>query len=117
MKRKRGKPKPIPLSDEMAELLKAQQARFREKFGRYPGPDDPLLFDPEADEPRPMDPAKVEGMMVQAMEQAGIDPAKIYAFRRTGRLISEENARFLSKRDLAEWQAAIEEYEQRAPRN
>jgi hypothetical protein len=43
----------IPLGPEMTEALKEQFRRFEEKFGRPPGPDDPLFFDPSADEPRP----------------------------------------------------------------
>jgi hypothetical protein len=31
-------------------LLEAQTRRFEEKFGRPPGPDDPLFFDPDADQ-------------------------------------------------------------------
>lgn len=114
MKRRRPpRRRSIPLNAEIADLLKDQIARFREKFGRDPGPDDPLLFDPDAHEPRPMDAAKIVAAMAEAMEQAGIDPAKIYAFRRTGLVVTEDNARFLTPEDLAEWRAAIEEYKTR----
>lgn len=116
-RRKRPRRRSIPLNDETAALFEQQLARFREKFGREPAPGDPVLFDPDAGEPRPMDPAALETAMVEAMEQAGIDPAKIYAFRRTGRIVTEDNVRVLSQQDLDEWQAAIEEYERRAPRN
>ncbi|MFI2747265.1 hypothetical protein ACH5BA_13310 [Kitasatospora sp. NPDC018623] len=37
----------------LQDAVQRQLARFREKFGREPGPDDPLFFDPDADEPRP----------------------------------------------------------------
>jgi hypothetical protein len=36
------------LSGHLAGLREA----FRVKFGREPGPDDPVFFDPEADDPR-----------------------------------------------------------------
>jgi len=42
------------------------------------------------------------------MARAGIDPAIVHAWLRTGLLVSEENRRLLSEEDLAEWQAAIE---------
>ena len=44
-------------------------------------------------------------------EEAGIDPAFIYAFEKTGRLVTEENQHLLPETALDEWQAAIEEYE------
>jgi hypothetical protein len=49
--------------------------------------------------------------MVETMKRAGIDPALIYAYEKTGRLVTEDNQQLLSNADLAEWEAAIEEYE------
>jgi hypothetical protein len=34
--------------------LRQQKQLFKEKFGREPGPDDPVLFDPDADAPQAM---------------------------------------------------------------
>ena len=42
---------------------------------------------------------------------AGIDPAKIHAYRRTGMLVTSENLGQWSAEDLDEWQAAFDEYE------
>ena len=50
-------------------------------------------------------------MMVEDMKKAGIDPAIIYAYEKTGRLVTEQNQKLLSDADLDEWNAAIEEYE------
>jgi hypothetical protein len=36
------------------ETLEALRRDFRERFGRDPGPDDPVFFDPTAEEPRPL---------------------------------------------------------------
>jgi hypothetical protein len=58
-------------------------------------------------------PEQVEHLTVQAMKEAGIDPALIYAYEQTGRLVTEDNRRLLSEADLAEWDAPIEEYEPR----
>lgn len=93
------------------EALDAQRVAFRVKFGREPGPDDPLFFDPDADEPRFMDAEGVAAEVVRAMEQAGIHPRLIHAYRRTGLLVSEETIDRLAARDLAEWTAALEEYD------
>ena len=48
--------------------------------------------------------------MVEAMKRAGIDPAFIYAFEKTGRLVTEQNQHLLPEGALDEWQAALEEY-------
>ena len=53
----------------------------------------------------------MEHQMIEAMKQAGINPAIIYATEKTGRIVSEENVDLLSDVELEEWQAAIEEYE------
>ena len=45
------------------------------------------------------------------MEQAGVAPQVIYAFRKTGRIITEENAKFVPAAALEAWQHAIGEYE------
>ena len=51
-------------------------------------------------------------MMVEDMKAAGLDPAFIYAFEKTGLLVTEQNQHLIPENDLAEWDAAIEEYEE-----
>jgi hypothetical protein len=72
--------------------------------GREPGPDDPVFFDLPH-------PEHVEHRMVEDMKRAGLNPAFIYAFEKTGRLVTEQNQHLLPEIALDEWQAAIEEYE------
>lgn len=95
--------KSIPMSDEMAATLKEQRLKFIDQHGREPGPDDHVFFD--------MPPFEhVEHAMVEAMKQAGIDPAIVYAFEQTGLLVTEDNQSLISDAEMAEWRAAIEEY-------
>ena len=95
--------KSIPISDELAEIIEEQKRKFVEKHGREPGPDENLFFD--------MPPLEhVEHFMVQGMQQAGIDPAIIYAFEKTGLLVTEANEHLISDKDRAEWEAAVLEY-------
>lgn len=96
--------KSIPMSDEMVDVLQSQREAFVKTHGREPGPNDPVF----PDMPHP---EHLEHEMVQAMKLANIDPAKIYAFEKTGRLVTEENQDVLTEADLAEWEAAIDEYE------
>jgi len=47
---------------------------------------------------------------VRLMKRAGTDPAFIYAFKKTERLVTEENKQFLTEAELKEWDEAIKEY-------
>jgi hypothetical protein len=42
------------IAERTKEIMEAQRQRFREKFGRDWREDDPVFFDPDASEPRPM---------------------------------------------------------------
>jgi hypothetical protein len=67
------------------ETLEALRREFGERFGRAPGPDDPVFFDPSAEEPRTLDEdgeALFIAMSEMAMRRAGIDPSLIYASRK-----------------------------------
>ena len=44
------------------------------------------------------------------MEMAGWDPAYVYAFRKTGLIVTEMNQHLIPTRDLQDWNAAVEEY-------
>jgi hypothetical protein len=48
--------------------------------------------------------------MSEMLEQADVDPAHLYAFSKTGRLVSEENKDALSPAEVKEWKSAIHEY-------
>ena len=102
------------------ETLEALRREFRERFGRDPGPDDPVFFDPSAEEPRTLDEdgeALFIAMSEMAMRRAGIDPSLIYASRKTGLIVTERNQHLLSDDDRADWIEAIFEYEGEAIRH
>lgn len=92
------------------EGFEVQRKLFIERFGREPGPDDPIFFDPTKDQPQPMDPHALGAQIVKAMGQAGIAPEYIYAYQKTGLMPSTANQDLLSEADLEEWDAAIAEY-------
>jgi len=110
-KQKRPK-RAVSLSDETVTILEQQLEKFRQKFGRDPGPEDPVFFDADADMPQLVDQEKAEEAFLMAMTAAGLAPELIHAIQRTGRFVTEENSKLLSEEALAEWQAAIEEYQQ-----
>jgi hypothetical protein len=85
-----------------------------------PQPDDPVFFDPSAEEPRPLGEdgeALFIAMSEMAMRRAGIDPSLIYASRKTGLIVTERNQHLLSDEDRADWIEAIFEYEGEAIRH
>jgi len=66
--------------------------------------DERLLSDDEV--------AKVRAATVEAMRAAGIRPALVYAYKRTGLIVTRENRPLISAADLDEWEDAIAEYEE-----
>ena len=102
--------KVIRLDRGGAAMLEAQCRRFEEKFGRPPGPDDPLFFDPGADEPRPFSLPGLETATVGMLEAAGVSAAWIYACQHTGGLLPRPDGSFASERDQAEWDDAVGRY-------
>ena len=102
--------KVLRVGPDQAAALEAQVRRFEEKFGRPPGPDDPLFFDPDADEPQPVSLTGLETETVAMLEAAGICPAWIYAYQHTGGLLPRPDGSFASERDQAEWDEVISRY-------
>jgi hypothetical protein len=102
--------KVLRVGPDQAAALEAQVRRFEEKFGRPPGPDDPLFFDPGADEPQPVSLTGLETETVAMLEAAGICPAWIYAYQHTGGLLPRPDGSFASARDQAEWDEVISRY-------
>jgi HEPN domain-containing protein len=78
----------------LGEMLDNQSVAFREKFRRDPGPGDPVFFDPDADEPRPLSKTQIERMEALSDEFGLTDYAKRSAREalRTGMAIPIEEA-------------------------
>ena len=57
--------------EQLREMLEGQVRRFRDKFGRDPSPEDPIFFDPDADEPRLLDLDTVTREMTEGLRRAG----------------------------------------------
>ena len=83
-----------------------------EKFGREPGPEDPLFFDPGIAMPQFLSvesQEEVRKSLLQAAGDSAIDPAIVYAMNKTGRIVTETNAQFLTDAELQEWHDAVDE--------
>ncbi|QFG35292.1 hypothetical protein BDE18_3360 [Paracoccus pantotrophus] len=103
-------PKKTPLTPRLKDALEESRLAFIEKFGREPGPDDPILFDPDADTPQPMDEDVLTKMMVNAFRQAGLPEELIYAFEKTGYIVTKENQHLIPVEGLFAHNAAVAEY-------
>ena len=95
----------IPLPSETVDALEELRESFRASHGREPGPGDRLF---EGAPPFEI----VEHLTVQAMKKAGVEPALIYAFEKTGLMLNARNEQMVPDTDVAEWDAAVDEYEQ-----
>ncbi|MBM0274039.1 hypothetical protein [Micromonospora tarensis] len=95
---------------QLRDGFQAQFEAFRAKFGREPGPTDPVFFDPDADEPTPLGQRNLDEMMVQllqAAEDSGADAAPIHAWREVGYLVTQENQHLFSAADIQAYAAAV----------
>lgn len=62
----------------------------------------------------PISEEEVDEAMLLVLREAKVRPEIIYAYQKTGRLVTEENAQHLSEEELAEWNAAVDEYRRQA---
>jgi len=102
--------KTMRLGQGGSAAMEAQFRRFEEKFGRPPGPEDPVFFDPDAEEPQPFSLPGLETQTVAMLEAAGISPAWIYAYQHTDGLLPRLDGSFVSESDRAEWHEAVDRY-------
>ena len=72
----------VPMTPLVHQALLEQRNAFIEKFGREPGPDDPVFFDPDKDVPTPIDPVRFDADLEKAIRDAGIDSRKAEAIRK-----------------------------------
>jgi hypothetical protein len=103
----------IRITDDFAEALEAQDEAFRNKFGRDPDLEDPIFFNPDADQPQfPAESQRWKAInaMCEILLKAGVDPDFAFAFRKTGLLLTEENVKYSTPTELAKWNDAIDEY-------
>ena len=98
----------VKMNPRMKEILELQMERFRKKFGRDPGPGDPVFFDPDAAEPSPM--RDITDDVLAALQNADMPPEFAYAYRKTGLLGLLADKSAWDPDDIDEWNAAVDEY-------
>lgn len=93
-----------------AELI----AHFHTRFGRNPGPADPLLWKNgavRAMTPDEMDTAYERLFTMLEISCSKSEPASVYAARKTGLVVSSLNRALASAAELTMWNAAKLEWE------
>lgn len=98
----------VKITPRMQEIIENQLERFREKFGRDPGQNEPIFFDPDAAEPVPI--GDLQSKVLEAMSKANLPPEFAYAYRKTGLLGLGRDKSAWDPADIAEWNAAVDEY-------
>ena len=93
----------VPMHPEVAEALKQRQRSFKKAFGREIEGDDPIIFEGISEK-------EVTQRMVDVMSKAGVNPAAIHAYMKTGLILTSENRSLLPDVDVAEWENAFYEY-------
>lgn len=93
----------VPISEEIADALRKNREPSTVTPDGSLKPDDRLFSGLGPFE-------HLEHQMAEELKNAGMDPAVIYAFEKTGLLVSEENQHLIPDVQLAEWEAAIREY-------
>ena len=68
------KKKKVQMDTELTQAMQNQLESFKKKFGRDPGPNEPIFFDPDADTPQPIPIEKLRAVIIDAAEKAGLDP-------------------------------------------
>ncbi len=69
--------KVIKMNKELYEAIKQQLESFKEKFGREPGPDEPVFFDPDCDVPTRLSESKLRRELSEAARKAGLDVNRV----------------------------------------
>lgn len=100
----------VKMSDKTAGMMEAQLERFAEKFGRKPGPNDPIFFDPDSDTPVPLSEEKMKAEGTAHFRAVGMSEETIYAWEKTGMIVVSGNEGLFTDEDLQEWEAAVKEY-------
>jgi len=103
----------IRRTPEIDAAVAEQKRAFKAKFGREIQEGDPLIFDPNADEPQPMpheDMMQVWDALCNIMIEAGVDPASVYASRKLGRMPTAASMKRMTEDEAEAWRAAVDEY-------
>jgi len=80
--------KTVPVNTQAAEMVQELfTVLFCKKFGREPGPDDPVVCDPHAATPQRLTDEKHAHLLADMGSAAGLPPHFVHAMRQTGFIV------------------------------
>jgi len=91
---------------ELKSTLEDLKAQFILHFEREPSAGDPIFLGKYL-----LSAADLQRSIVDVLEQAEVDPAHIYAYKKTGYLISEPYIDRATGASVQEWDSAIDEFD------
>lgn len=98
----------------MEPVVDELRKRFCEQFGREPGPEDPLFFDPDVKYPVPLPPQKLNRLWEELANtwllRGEISAETAYAMKATGMFVREEDLHLLNPKEMQNWSRALDEY-------
>ncbi|MDO1500503.1 SEC-C metal-binding domain-containing protein [Winogradskyella maritima] len=95
----------IPITKEIREILDRENERFKSIMGRDITGDDPLI----PSTIQVSEEVYIENSVLM-LEEVGIRPEIIYAFKKLGYCVGESQLHLYSKEQLQDWEEAVDEY-------
>jgi hypothetical protein len=96
---------------DMAALLEERRSAFVGRYGREPGPGDPVFFDADTpeDPPRPWTEAEVREALSRpgVAAELGLEPAVVAALLEVGYIVTDQNAHLFSAEEVRAFKAAV----------
>jgi hypothetical protein len=100
-----------PLGQYLRERMWRQAQRFRIKFGREPGSEDPVFLIPTLMNPALLIPTWQVAKMIEGLRRvgrgSGVDPALVEAWCELGYVVTEDTRYLFSVGDIAAWDEAV----------
>lgn len=96
----------VKMAASFAARMEEQKAAFEAKFGRPPTGDDPVFFDPDADDVRHIDPDTLHVELIEALTAVGVSAQALRATAATD-LFPARPGCFVSAAFEAEYRAAL----------
>jgi hypothetical protein len=111
------KARKIKLTEGSQNAVRQKLDALQDQFGRDAGPEDQVFFDALSTIPDQLEVDWLQIEFVRLMRKARIPAELIYAYLRTGLIVTEERYEHLSREDRYAWDSAIVEYVLRSKRS
>ena len=95
--------KQLMMSDEDKAFFEEEKRQFIEKYGRNPTQQEESVM-------REANFEDLNAVIAKDLQASGVRPEVLYAFQKTGILVTRENQFQVTPDELKCWQEAVEEY-------